>query len=85
MKQSQGKQSKNQLPCVLCRRIRIIAGVVIIALAILAVKGELSFIRGVSLTRIAADLVGVGLLFLLAWKSYKEYWKPHNARTDKRP
>ena len=57
MKQSQGKQSKNQLPCVLCRRIRIIAGVVIIALAILAVKGELSFIRGVSLTRIAADLV----------------------------
>ncbi|MDE0746918.1 MAG: hypothetical protein OSB23_04000 [Porticoccaceae bacterium] len=85
MKQSQHKQLTDKLPCMLCRRIRIIVGVLILALAILAIKGDLSFIRGVSLTRIAADLIGLTLLLLLAWKSYQEYWKPYNARTDKRP
>jgi len=51
----------------------------------LALNGELRFLRGVSLTLIAAKAVGLGFIILVIWKAYKEYWKPHNARTEKKP
>jgi hypothetical protein len=56
-----------------------------LTMAMLAANGELPFLRGVSLTRIAADLVGAGFLILMIWKTYNEYWKPRNARIDKKP
>tara|TARA_B100000787_G_C16180775_1_gene291676 strand:+ start:1380 stop:1553 length:174 start_codon:yes stop_codon:yes gene_type:complete len=56
-----------------------------LTMAMLAINGELPFLSGVPLTRIAAEAVGVGFLILVIWKAYNEYWKPHNARTDKKP
>jgi hypothetical protein len=50
----------------------------------LAVNGELPFLIGVSLTRIAAELVGVGFIILIIWKTYYEYWKPRNVRINKK-
>ena len=48
-------------------------------------KWRVAFLRGVSLTLIAAKAVGLGFIILVIWKAYKEYWKPHNARTEKKP
>lgn len=85
MKQRQNNQSTDKVPCAWCQRIRILISLLILAAAMLAVNGELPFLIGVSLTRIAAELVGVGFIILIIWKTYYEYWKPRNVRNNKKP
>jgi len=85
MKRLQNNQPTNKVPCALCQRIRIFVSLTMLAVAMLAVNGELAFLAGVSLTRIAADLVGIAFVVLTMWKAYREYWKPMNVRVDKTP
>ena len=85
MRLSRNKQPTKKEPCAWCQRLRILLSVLVLTLAMLALNGELRFLRGVSLTLIAAKAVGLGFIILVIWKAYKEYWKPHNARTEKKP
>lgn len=84
MKQRQNNQSTDKVPCAWCQRIRILISLLMLAVAMLGVNGELPFLIGVSLTRIAAALVGVGFIILIIWKTYYEYWKPRNVRINKK-
>ena len=84
MSELHNNKPTNKLPCAWCQRIRILVSVLLLGAAMLAVNGGLPFLTGVSLTRIAAELVGVGFFILITWKTYHEYWKPRNARIDKK-
>lgn len=50
--------------------------VAFILLVLIAFKVELSFLRGISVTAIAADFIGIVVIVTLLWKGYQEYWKP---------
>lgn len=63
-------------PCMFCRRVRIFMVVAFILLVLIAFKVELSFLRGISVTAIAADFIGIVVIVTLLWKGYQEYWKP---------
>lgn len=58
--------------CVLIRRF-LIAGVPILVMMFAGV--ELPALRGLLLTNLASFGIGVGLLLLVAWKAWNEFWR----------
>lgn len=58
--------------CVLIRRF-LIGSVPILLLMLAGV--ELPALQGFLLTNIASLLIGTGLVILVAWKAWNEYWR----------
>ena len=74
-KKSPKSSEMGAAPCVFCARVRIFLLIVCILLVLIAFRIELSFLQNVSLTAIAADLIGIAVIGTLLWKGYQEYWK----------
>ncbi len=76
LKRKQQNSPKNEAtPCIFCRRVRIFVILAFMLLVLIAFRVELSFLRGISLTAIAADFIGILVIATLLWKGYHEYWK----------
>jgi disulfide bond formation protein DsbB len=58
--------------CVLIRRF-LVGSVPILLLMLAGV--ELPALRGWLLTNIASFVIGAGLVLLVAWKAWNEYWR----------
>ena len=69
------RKKSETTPCIFCRRVRVFMIVAFMLLVLIAFKVELSFLRGISLTAIAADFIGILVIVTLLWKGYHEYWK----------
>jgi hypothetical protein len=79
------KLNRTKSTCAFCLRVRIFVLGLIFLSAVPMLNVELTVIQGVSLTQIAADLIMVSLAILVIWKRNKEYWRPRNDSTIKRP
>ena len=83
MKNIINKSNNQQSPCQVCRKIRVLVVLIMLAIGVLAARGYLPFIKNIDLTAVAADLVGIGLVITIVWKIYLEYWKPkYGGTTD---
>lgn len=69
------ERSESGEPCLFCARVRIFLLIVCVLLVLITFRIELSFLRNISLTAVAADLIGLSVIGILLWKGYHEYWK----------
>jgi len=63
--------------CAVCRLIRvyIMVAVPMICLVWLNPDSSSEFLSEVSLTNLFANLIGIVLVIMVAWKAYNEFWK----------
>tara|TARA_B110000967_G_scaffold209951_1_gene268883 strand:- start:7978 stop:8232 length:255 start_codon:yes stop_codon:yes gene_type:complete len=69
------RSESGEEPCLFCARVRIFLLIVCVLLVLIAFRIELLFLRNISLTAVAADLIGLSVIAILLWKGYHEYWK----------
>lgn len=62
-------------PCRVCRLVRVYLFVAVPILFLLWLRPEVSLLKGVDLLGWTARGIGVGLVVLVLWLAYKEYWK----------
>tara|TARA_B100000579_G_C22775744_1_gene826463 strand:- start:495 stop:704 length:210 start_codon:yes stop_codon:yes gene_type:complete len=63
--------------CAVCKLIRvyIMVAVPMIFLVWLNPDSSSEFLSEVSLTNLFANLIGIVLVIMVAWKAYNEFWK----------
>lgn len=68
-------KEEGDAPCPVCRLIRVYLLIAVPILFLLWLKPEIHLLKGVDLLGWTARGIGVGLVLLIAWRAYKEYWK----------
>ena len=73
-------------PCAFCRRLRFIAMMFVMIMGLALSRPELSFLRGIDLTLVAAYGFGAVFVVLLLWKAYQEWGaKDHDEFSEPNP
>lgn len=62
-------------PCRVCKLIRVYLFVAVPVLFFLWLRPEVSLLAGVDLIGLSSKVVGVGLVAVVAWRAYIEFWK----------
>ena len=68
--------------CPTCRLTRIFLMLAVPITMMMWFKPEISFLSQISLTNSFANLVGLGLITVIATKAYQEFWLPHKKKVE---
>ena len=66
---------KQQATCAMCQLVRTYLLIAVPLIGLFWFQPEMSLLKGVSLTNLAAAFIGVAFLATVGWKAYHEYWK----------
>ncbi len=69
-------EQDNQPSCEVCKLIRNYLLVAVPIILIIYTQPQVTGFRGIDLTQTAAALFALLLVVLVAWKAYREFWKP---------
>jgi len=69
-------EQDKQPPCEVCRLIRNYLLVAVPIVIIIYAQPQVTGFREIDLTQTAAALCALLLIVVVAWKAYREFWKP---------